>query len=291
MENVGLVLEGGGLRGIYTAGVLDAFLENNVEFNYCIGVSAGVCNALSYISKQKERSKNININYINDKRYFSIRNLVTTGSMFGYKMLFDTIPNKLLPFDYDVYESSNCRMIAGATDCMTGEGAYYELDTIRDKYEIVNASISLPYISRISKYDNRYLLDGGIADPIPIRKSISDGNEKNVVVLTQHKEYRKSPSSLNNYAKIRYRKYPEFIKTLSQRHIIYNETLDYLNKLGEEKKVFAIYPSKPLEISRFEKDTNKLNEVYELGYSDALRVIEDLKAFIKKQYTNFENSI
>lgn len=282
MENIGLVLEGGGLRGVYTSGVLDAFLDNNIEFNYCVGVSAGVCNALSYISKQKERNKNVNINYINDKRYFSIRNLITTGSMFGYKMLFDTIPNELLPFDYNAYERSNCRLIAGTTDCIAGEGVYYELDTIRDKYEIVNASISLPYISRISKYDNRYLLDGGIADPIPIRKSISDGNEKNVVVLTQHKGYEKSASSLNNYAKIKYRKYPEFIKLLSQRHIIYNETLSYISKLEEEKKVFAIYPSKPLEISRFEKDTNRLNEVYELGYSDTLRVIEKLKAFIGK---------
>lgn len=280
MENIGLVLEGGGLRGVYTSGVLDAFLDNNIEFNYCVGVSAGVCNALSYISKQKERNKNVNINYINDKRYFSIRNLITTGSMFGYKMLFDTIPNELLPFDYNAYERSNCRLIAGTTDCIAGEGVYYELDTIRDKYEIVNASISLPYISRISKYDDRYLLDGGIADPIPIRKSISDGNEKNVVVLTQHKGYEKSASSLNNYAKIKYRKYPEFIKLLSQRHIIYNETLSYISKLEEEKKVFAIYPSKPLEISRFEKDTEKLNIVYNLGYSDALDVMDDLKAFM-----------
>ncbi len=280
MENIGLVLEGGGLRGVYTSGVLDAFLDNNIEFNYCVGVSAGVCNALSYISKQKERNKNVNINYINDKRYFSIRNLITTGSMFGYKMLFDTIPNDLLPFDYDAYERTSCRLIAGTTDCIAGEGVYYELDTIRDKYEIVNASISLPYISRISKYDNKYLLDGGIADPIPIRKSISDGNEKNVVVLTQHKGYEKRASSLNNYAKIKYRKYPKFIKLLNQRHTIYNETLSYISKLEEEKKVFAIYPSKPLEISRFEKDTEKLNKVYNLGYSDALDVMGDLKEFM-----------
>ncbi len=280
MNSIGLVLEGGGLRGIYTAGVLDAFLLNDIEFNYCIGVSAGVCNALSYISKQKERNRNVNINYINDKRYFSIRNFVTTGSMFGYKMLFDTIPNELLPFDYDTYENSNCRLIAGATDCKTGKEVYYTLDTIRDKYEIINASISLPYISRIVKYDNKELLDGGIADPVPIKKSLEDGNKKNVVILTQHKGYQKSSSSLNKYAKIKYRKYPKLIEALNERHNIYNDTLSYISNLEEEKKVFAIYPSKPLEISRFEKDTNKLQEVYNLGLSDTLNAIEDLKSFI-----------
>jgi len=282
MNNIGLVLEGGGLRGIYTAGVLDAFLLNGIELNYCIGVSAGVCNALSYISKQKERSRNVNINYINDKRYFSIRNFITTGSMFGYRMLFDTIPNELLPFDYDSYKKSSCRLVAGATDCVTGEEVYYTLDSVRKQYDIINASISLPFISRIVKYDNKELLDGGLADPIPIKKSIADGNEKNIVVLTQHRGYQKTPSSLNNYAKIKYKRYPKLIEVLNERHNIYNDTLGNISILEEEKKVFAIYPSKPLEISRFEKDTNKLLDVYNLGLSDTLNSMDNLKEFIDK---------
>ncbi|QSX07216.1 patatin family protein [Sedimentibacter sp. zth1] len=281
MSSIGLVLEGGGLRGVYTAGVLDVLLENNIEFDYCIGVSAGACNAVSFISKQKGRNRDVNINYINDKRYFGVHNLVTTGNIFGVKMMFDIIPHELLPFDYNTFESSNCKMVVGVTDIETGEPCYYEIKGLREKYDIINASSSLPFLSKIVEYNGKKLLDGGMSDSIPIKKSISDGNEKNVIVLTQHRGYRKSKSKMGRYAKIKYRKYPNFIKTLAGRHIAYNDTLDFISDLENKEQAFVLCPSEPLNMSRLERNTDVLKRVYNLGVSDTIKKMNELKNYIK----------
>lgn len=276
----GLVLEGGGLRGIYTSGVLDVLLDYDINFDYCIGVSAGACNAVSFISKQKGRNRDININYINDRRYFGVHNFISTGSVFGAKMMFDTIPNELLLFDYDTFEESKCRLIAGVTNIETGKPEYYEVKGLKQKYDIIRASSALPLLSSIVKYNGKSYLDGGMSDSIPIRKSLDDGNDKNVIVLTQHRGYVKHKSKLSKLAKIRYRKYPEFIKTLNDRYKKYNETLDFIKELEENGKALVVAPSEPLAMSRFEKDTKVLSHVYDLGVKDAKNKILEIKNYL-----------
>ena len=283
MDNTSLILEGGGMRGIYSAGVLDLLLDKDINIKYCIGVSAGACNGVSYISKQKKRNYRININYINDKRYLSVRNLIKTGSAFGMDMLFNLIPNKLEPFDHDAFINSGTKFLVGATNCETGLPEFYQInDFNKDGYESLKASISLPLVARVIEYDNKKLMDGGIAAPIPIQKAIDDGIEKHVVILTQHKGYRKSKTKIMPIIKRKYKNHTGLINAMENRFKIYNDTLDLLDKLEQEGKCFVIRPSVPLEVSRFEKDKNKLVEIYNRGYEDANALCEELIKFLSK---------
>lgn len=280
MAKTGLVLEGGGLRGMYSNGILDTFLEEGIEFPYCIGVSAGVCNGVSFISKQPYRSMDINITYINNKDYLSLRNFVKEGSIFGYKMMLDTIPHKLNPFDYETYENSPCVLYACTTNCNTGKPCYFELKNLRQKYDIVRATTSLPFVSTMVDINGEKHLDGGITDSIPIKKAIADGCEKNVIILTRPKEYRKTVSTESKLAKVFYKKYPKLVEALENRHIVYNQTLDYIEKLEQEGKVFVFRPSQNLAVSRTEKDTKKLKAIYELGLEDAKNAMNDFKRWL-----------
>ena len=281
MDNISLILEGGGMRGVYSAGVLDLLLDKNIEINYCVGVSAGACNCVSYISKQKKRNYRVNMNYINDKRYLSFSNLVRTGSAFGMDMLFDIIPNKLEPFDHEAFISSGTKFFVGATNCDTGLPEFYPIrDFNEDRYESLKASISLPLVAKVIDYDNKRFMDGGIAAPIPIQKAIDDGIEKHVVILTQHKGYRKSKTKIMPIIKRKYKNYKGLIDAMENRYKIYNDTLDMLDKLEEEGKCFIIRPSSPIEVSRFEKDRNKLEDVYNRGYEDAKALSEKLIKFL-----------
>ncbi len=273
-QKIGLVLEGGGLRGTYTSGVLDAFLDNGVRFPYIIGVSAGVCNAVSFVSRQKGRSAAINIEHCNDKDYYSVRNLLLTGSIFGEKMMFDTIPHKLYPFDYDTYRKEYTKLIAGTTDCTTGKPVYYEINDLRNQYDIVNASSWLPLLSKMVRYDGRKLLDGGASDSIPVQKALDDGCEKVVVILTQPAGFRKEPSNSTSLAAVRYRRYPNLVKTLANRHNVYNQTLDLLAKLEQSGTAIVIRPSQALGLSRLEKDPEKLRRAQKLGYADGIQALE-----------------
>lgn len=282
MDNVSLILEGGGMRGVYSAGVLDLLLDKNIDIKYCVGVSAGACNCVSYISKQKKRNYRVNINYINDKRYLSIRNLLLKGSAFGMDMLFDIIPNELEVFDHDAYINSNTKFFVGATNCETGLPEFYRIKDFNiDGYDALKASISLPLVAKIINYDNKNLLDGGIAAPIPIQKAIEDGMEKHIVILTRHKGYRKEKTKIMPIIKRKYSKYPKLVDAVENRYKIYNETLDLINKLEKEGKCFVISPSSPLNVSRFERDKEKLKIVYNQGYEDALKLSEDLKRFLE----------
>ncbi len=283
MDSTSLILEGGGMRGIYSAGVLDLLLDKGIDIKYCIGVSAGACNCVSYISKQKKRNYRVNINYIDDKRYLSVRNLIKTGSAFGMDMLFNLIPNKLEPFDHDTFINSGTKFLVGVTNCETGLPEFYEIkDFNKDGYESLKASISLPLVARVIEYDNKKLMDGGIAAPIPIQKAIEDGIKKHVVILTQHKGYRKSKTKIMPIIKRKYKNHTGLINAMENRFKIYNDTLDLLDKLEEEGKCFVIRPTAPLEVSRFEKDKNKLEEIYNRGYEDAKALCEDLIKFLNK---------
>lgn len=282
MEKVSLILEGGGMRGVYSAGVLDLLLDENIDIKYCVGVSAGACNCVSYVSKQKKRNYRVNINYINDKRYLSIRNLLLTGSAFGMDMLFDIIPNELEVFDHETYINSNTKFFVGSTNCDTGLPEFYNIKDFNvDGYDALKASISLPLVAKIINYDNKNLLDGGIAAPIPIQKAIEDGIEKHVVILTRHRGYRKEKTKIMPIIKRKYKNYPKLVEAIENRYKIYNETLELINKLEKEGKCFVISPSTPLKVSRFERDKEKLKVVYNQGYEDALKLSKDLKRFLE----------
>lgn len=284
MVNAGLVLEGGALRGVYTSAILDVFLDKKLYFKDVYSVSAGTTNALSYISKQKGRNIKINLNYVKDSRYLSLRNYIKDRSIFGFDFIFDEIANKLVPFDYTEFENSNQRLIAVATNCDTGKGIYFDKYNCNNVFLACRASCSMPYLAPIVYVNNTPCLDGGIADAIPIKKSIEEGNTKNVLILTRHKGYRKKTTDTQKrLAKSVYSHYPNLVKALIRKSQNYNRTADYIDKLEEEGKIFVIRPKNPITISRTEKDTKKLRALYMQGYEEALEQYSDLIDYLQKE--------
>ena len=255
MSQIGLVLEGGGMRGLYTAGVLEFFLDQGWQFPYVIGVSAGACNALSYLSQQHGRNLRVNTDYVKDKRYMGWQSFRKTHSFFGMDMIFDEIPNKLDPFDYRALLSCPSRLVVGVTDCATGRPAYFEKDKafLEKDTRIIRASSSIPVFSPIVEYGEQRFLDGGTSDPIPVRKALSDGCQKVVVVLTRNRDYVKKPQHFKRIYHRYFRQYPKMAECLDRRHIVYNDTTKLLRQLEQEGKALVIAPEQPLKIGRFEK--------------------------------------
>ena len=282
MIEAGLVVEGGGMRGVYTAGVLDYFMEKNLYFDDCYGVSAGACHISSYVSKQIGRSIKVTLDYINDKRYCSVNSLIKTGDMFGVEMLYDLIPNKLELYDYDTFNKFKGNFYSVVTNCKTGKAEYMKIKDMKKDIIAVRASSSLPLLSRIVEINGKEYLDGGITDSIPIKKSIKDGHKKNVVILTRDKTYRKSKPKFLSLLKFKYKKYPNLVKAIENRYKMYNETLDFLEEEKAKNKVFIIQPKLPVKISRIEKDKDKLKELYNQGYEDAKELYEDLMKFLEE---------
>lgn len=282
MIEAGLVVEGGGMRGVYTAGVLDYFMEKNLYFDDCYGVSAGACHISSYVSKQIGRSIKVTLDYINDKRYCSVNSLIKTGDMFGVEMLYDLIPNKLELYDYDTFNKFKGNFYSVVTNCKTGKAEYIKIKDMKKDIIAVRASSSLPLLSRIVEINGKEYLDGGITDSIPIKKSIKDGHKKNVVILTRDKTYRKSKPKFLSLLKFKYKKYPNLVKAIENRYKMYNETLDFLEEEKAKNEVFIIQPKLPVKISRIEKDKDKLKELYDQGYEDAKELYEDLMKFLEE---------
>ena len=282
MIEAGLVVEGGGMRGVYTAGVLDYFMEKNLYFDDCYGVSAGACHISSYVSKQIGRSIKVTLDYINDKRYCSINSLIKTGDMFGVEMLYDLIPNKLELYDYDTFNKFKGNFYSVVTNCKTGKAEYMKIKDMKKDIIAVRASSSLPLLSRIVEINGKEYLDGGITDSIPIKKSIKDGHKKNVVILTRDKTYRKSKPKFLSFFKLKYKKYPNLVKAIENRYKMYNETLDFIEEEKAKNKVFIIQPKLPVKISRIEKDKDKLKALYDQGYEDAKEIYEDLMKFLEE---------
>ncbi|KGK86245.1 patatin [Desulfosporosinus sp. HMP52] len=282
MKNVGLVLEGGGMRGLYTCGVLEYFMENNLYFPYVIGVSAGACNAASYISRQQKRNEKVIIGFVKDWRYMSLRNLFLSKSYFGMDFIFDEIPNKHVPFDFKAFYEYPGDFLVGATDCQTGKPIYLNKDDLGDQFQALRASASLPMISPIINYKGLELLDGGISDAIPLKKSIADGNLKNIVVLTRNKGYKKQPGKFKALLKLKYRNYPQLIETMLNRYKNYNETLDYIDHLENIGQIIVIRPSKELEVDRLEKDPQKLQRLLQQGYEDTKSTYERIIEFVRQ---------
>lgn len=279
MNNVGLVLEGGGMKGLYTAGVLEYFMEKDLYFPYVIGVSAGACMAASYLSRQKGRNKKVNIDLVSNPRYLSFRNLIRYGEIFGMDFLFDDVPNRIVPFDYDTFLNSPEQLIVGTTDCESGEAIYYnKFQHGKDMLKIIRASSSIPLISTSVEYENRFLLDGGIADPIPIKKSKMDGNVRNIVILTKPAIEKKPPSKLASL--IKYPKHPKIGERILERHTIYNESLSIIASEQEMGNVLTFHPSEHLPLRSFERNQDRLFQLYQLGYQDAKKHYHELLTFI-----------
>lgn len=281
-NRLGLVLEGGGMRGVYTAGVLDFFLEENFFVDGVIGVSAGAVQAVNFVSRQEKRGFRVIATYVNDKRYMSFCSLLLTGDLFNRKFCYERIPNELDPFDYETFRNSSTRCYATATNVLTGEASHLELKDLHDDMDKLRASGSLPLVSNLVNIDGIPHLDGGIADSIPFDAFRRMGYGKCIVVLTRAKGYRKSPNWLVPIIRFKYRKYPKFIAACENRFRVYNETLDALETAEARGDVFVIRPQKTVEVARLERNASKLEALYREGFAEAKERFDDLKRFIGK---------
>lgn len=280
MQNTGLVLEGGGMRGLYTAGVLRYLMEQDIYLPYTIGVSAGACNGSSYIARQIDRNYMANIDYVSHPEYLSYKRFLKKRELFGMDFIFDKIPNELVPFDLKAFCEAKEQFVVGVTDCVTGEPVYYRKEQLtKDVTTILRASSSIPFFAPVISYDGRMLLDGGVADPIPIQKSQADGNTKNIVVLTGNKGYMKG-SSFDWFGKRLYKNYQGLLKALRNRHILYNDTIRYLEEQEEKGHVVLIRPIEKSDVSRVERNPKKLKKLYNQGYAEAKAAYGKIKKLL-----------
>jgi predicted patatin/cPLA2 family phospholipase len=282
MSSLGLVLEGGGMRGAYTAGVLDFFMQNKIEVDGVVGVSAGATHACNFISKQFKRNYRIDVIHARNPKFMSFRSFFKTGDFFGKEFCYDILPNEIDPFDYETFAQSKIPFYLVCTDIETGEAKYVPMTDLKKQMDYLRASASLPLLSKIVEIDGKKYLDGGVSDSIPIRFMEKQGFDHNIVVLTRPSTYRKKPVSFFSLIQKKYGAYPRFVQASAERHLIYNETLDYVQKQAQEKKAFVFRPSKNISISRLERSGAKLEKLYELGFQDALRQKDALDRFIEK---------
>ncbi len=280
----GLVLEGGGMRGIYTAGVLDVFMEQGVSFDGVIGVSAGALHGSSFLSGQKGRSIRFYKEYCGDKRFMSMRNLILTGDIAGEQFCYHEIPDRLDPYDYEEFNraKSKTEFYVTCSNLETGKPEYLKITDMRSQVDLIRASASLPYVSRIVEADGMKLLDGGCCDSIPVLKFREMGFKRTVVILTRHRGYVKEPEQ-TKLARLYYRKYPNFIRAVKNRHKVYNGTIRRIEKLEAKGEIFVIRPSRNLTIGRTEDNPVKLQQTYDIGRCDALCRMRDLKQWLESR--------
>lgn len=280
MIDAGLVLEGGGMKGAYTAGVLDFFMENELYFSNCYGVSAGAVHLCSYISKQPKRAYRVSLDYLDNKDYCSVKSLITTGDLFNAKFCYDDIPNRLDLYDYKTAAKYEGNAYAVVTNVRTGKPEYMPLREMHKDILVVRASASLPLVSRNVKIGNQYYLDGGFADGIPIKHSIAEGNKKNVVILTKEVGYVRKQASNLGLIKLCYMKYPKVYELMANRHISYNETTRFIEEEEKAGRIFVIRPQVPTNIGRLEKNREKIENIYKMGYEDAKKSYENLMKYL-----------
>lgn len=257
------------MRGVFTCGVLDYLMDHNIRFPYTIGVSAGACNGLSYMSRQRGRSKYSNIDLMEKYDYIGLKHLFRKRNIIDFDLLFHKFPEEILPYDYDAYFASPERYVMVTSNCLTGEANYFEEK--QDKHrviDIVRASSSLPFVCPVAYVDGVPMLDGGIVDSIPLQRAIDDGCARSVVVLTRNRGYRKESKDIRIPSFV-YRKYPKMREALSQRSTLYNAQLDLVERLEDEGLITVIRPLRPVQVDRIERDVRKLTELYEEGYACA----------------------
>lgn len=282
MYQAGLILEGGGMKGIYTGGVLDFFMDKEIMFSDCYGVSAGACHLCNYISGQRGRSYRISVNYLDMKQYCGAWSLLRTGDLFGVDMSYSLIPNYLDPYDYDAAAGYEGNAFAVATDIKSGKPAYLPIKDVRKDITAVRASSSLPLVSRNVEIDGTLYLDGGISDPIPVRQSIRDGNRKNVIIMTKEVGFVREPAGGSQLAllKARYLRYPKVYELMRGRHLSYNATVQYIEEKQSKGELFVIRPKQKSEVHRIEKDKEKMTALYEEGYRDAQECYGELMEYL-----------
>ena len=274
-----LILEGGALRGVYTSGVLDALMENDINLSVVVGVSAGALNGLNYMSGQIGRSARITLAYRHDSRYFGVKAIPKNKSIYGFKFLFD-VYDELDPFDFDTFNNSERRFIAAATSCENGQQVYYEKGKCPDIIEACRASSAMQILSLPVEVDGEKCLDGGVSRRIPIQFAIDEKFDKIVVVRTRDREYRKKPKIARAQAMV-YRKYPEFADALRHSNLEYNHECDVIEEMEKNGKLFQIIPTRAVEVGRLEKDMEKLGALYYEGYNDALAALPALKKYLE----------
>ena len=260
------------MRGVFTCGVLDNLMDRGVRFPYTIGVSAGACNGLSYMSGQRGRAKYSNIDLLQKYHYIGLKQWLTKGNIMDFDLLFHTFPEQIIPYDYGRFAACKEYFEMVTTDCRTGEACYFEekRDPVRI-IDIVKASSSLPFVSPISYVDGRPMMDGGVADSIPLGRARELGYDNNVVVLTRNKGYRK-PSKPVFVPPFAYRKYPELRRAIRARNGVYNEQVELIEALEAAGELVVIRPERPIEVGRMERDTGKLLALYDEGYSCAAKI-------------------
>ena len=275
----GLVLEGGTFRPIFSAGVMDALLDEDIMFPYCIGVSAGITDGFSYASRQKERNLKILQRYRNDKRYLGAGNLLKDKSIFGVEFVFEEIPNNLLPFDWESFAQYEGDFRVGVTNAKTGQIEYLDGKELDQKNTMVKATCAIPMVFPVVKLNGNEYYDGGICDPIPVRKAQADGHDKLLIVLTRPQGYIKESSKANAVAaKLLCKKYPSLVEPLLTRHIAYNETVQYCEALEREGKAIILRPAGEGIIDSFEKDVRRIETSYQYGYDLCKQRIEEIRA-------------
>ncbi len=277
----GLVLEGGGMRGIYTAGVLDVFLEQGISFDGVIGVSAGAIHGASFVSGQRGRSIRYYKKYCRDRRFISVRNLLLTGDMVGHRFCYYDLPERLDPYDYEAFNRSGTEFYVTCSNLETGKAEYLRITDMKKQIELCRASAALPYVSRIVGWKGMKLLDGGCTDSIPVRGMERLGFSRNVIVLTRPADYRKKPEA-SWMAPLAYHAYPNFVKALENRHRIYNRTVEAIGRREQAGRAFVIRPQKELAIGRTEGDPGKLQRVYETGRRDAEESLAALSEWLSR---------
>ena len=278
--SIGLVLEGGAMRGMYTAGVLDIFLDNEIEVDGIVGVSAGVLFGVNYLSKQRGRVIRYNKRFAKDKRYMGLSSLIKTGNIINKEFAYYEVPFKLDVFDQETYEKSNTDFYATITNVETGKPEYVKIKNVFEQMEILRATSAMPFVSKIVEINEKKYLDGGLADSIPIEKCKELGYDKIIVILTRPIEYRKKKSN-ERLTKIKYSKYPNLVQTINNRYKRYNETVEKIIDMESKKEIFVIRPSKKISLKRIERDESKLQEMYDLGLKDCQNRLEDLKKYLK----------
>jgi predicted patatin/cPLA2 family phospholipase len=269
----GLILEGGGMRGVFTCGVLDCLMDRGIRFPYTIGVSAGACNGLSYMSGQRGRAKFSNIDLLKKYRYIGFKQLLTKRNIMDFDLLFHTFPEQIIPYDYEALARCTERFEMVTTSCLTGKACYYE-----DKHnptriiDIVKASSSLPFVCPIAYVDGEPMLDGGIADSIPLLRARELGFDNNVVVLTRNKGYRK-PQKPTKIPPFFYADYPALRESIRRRNRLYNEQIALVEELEAKGEITVIRPERPIVVDRMERDTDKLLDLYNEGYTCTEKII------------------
>jgi len=279
----GLVLEGGAMRGMFTAGVLDVLMENNIDFDGIAGVSAGAVFGCNFKSRQKGRAIRYNIRFSKDKRYCSLRSLIKTGDLYGAKFCYEDIPDRLDKMDYRTFRENPMDFYAVCTDALSGEAVYQRLEDLKGEgMRWLRASASLPVVSRPVKISGGEYLDGGLTDSVPLKFMQEQGFEKNVVVLTRPDGYRKKPGGSTKFFTRFLKKYPNLVETMKNRYIMYNDEMDYIRRQETEGRTFVIRPAETLPVKNIEHNPKKLRTAYNIGRRAMVEQLEELKAFLQK---------